>query len=74
MGDSFQVAHEAAAVWRRRASEAISQDERRECLSFADLCEQSARGTDKRPSSTPIVCDMLALFGGVLIAAIICAP
>jgi hypothetical protein len=37
----------AAAVWRRLAAEALSDDERREALAFVKLFEQSARDAER---------------------------
>lgn len=50
MGVSVEALRDAAAIWRRSAEEAHTDDERQDCLEFSYLYERSANQKD-RPRS-----------------------
>ena len=61
MGNSDNLANtcrDAAAVWRRLAAEALTDDERREALGYVELFEKGAADLDRilrrSPPSSPL--------------------
>jgi hypothetical protein len=57
MGESDKLANtcrDAAAVWRRLAAEALSDDERREALAYVELFEKAAEDLDRALRLSPL--------------------